>query len=147
MPRGAKPKAPGEAKHRNPVVHPWTPAPGRGWQHGDPTDKRRKIPKPPVGLLPESEVAWEAWFKSWWASFWALEDLPALTLVIHTFDAVRRGAKDETKLLPLLDRWGISPKGRQDLRWAAPPAEVEPEPKAKTDDLAKRREARRSRVS
>lgn len=125
MPRGAKPKPDGQKVTRHAMTHPWQPAPGVGWQHGDPNDGRRKYPAPPDGLMPLSVEAWDAWFRSWWASNWGPSDLPQLVMLVKLFDDVARGHLDVAKLTPLLDRWGITPKGRQDLRWA-PPKEDKP---------------------
>lgn len=120
MPAGRKPKPPGQTVHRNPVTHPWQHTDRPGWQHGDPADRRRKYPAAPEGLMPDAVAAWDAWFRSWWAGNWHAEDLPQLVLVIRTFDEVLRGHLDVGKLTPLLDRYGVTPKGRQDLRWAPP---------------------------
>lgn len=130
MPRGPKPKPEGQTITRTPVAHPWQPSPGVGWQHGDPSDRRRKYPAPPDDLRASSVAAWDAWMRSWWASNWDAADLPQLFMLIDLFDRQARGQLDVAKLTPLLDRWGITPKGRQDLRWAPPkkdaPAAAEP---------------------
>lgn len=116
---------------RHPMAHPWQPAPGEGWQHGDPSDGRRKYPAPPEGLMPAAIEAWDAWMRSWWASNWDASDLPQLVMLIKLFDDVGRRQLDVAKLTPLLDRWGITPKGRQDLRWAPPKKDAPAEaPKA-----------------
>lgn len=148
MPSGRKPGKPGTATDRNPRVHPWNPSPGSGWQHGDPEDGRRKIPSPPVGLMPESEEAWRMWFTSWWASNWSLEDLPQLQLIIRQFDKVVRGELALKELTPALDGFGITPKGRQDRRWLPPEAPKPAKPEAdkvEQDEMAKRRAARQQR--
>ena len=75
MPRGAKPKPPGQAVNRNPKVHEFKHAEAVGWQHG-------RTPTAPDGLVKASRDAWRAWFGAWWASFWTPADLPALR---HTF--------------------------------------------------------------
>lgn len=148
MPPGRKPKPPGEAVNQNKKAYPWMHAAGVGWQHGDPDDRRRRLPAPPPGLLPESKRAWELWMTAWWASFWAPADLPLLRLAIIQYDGVRRGEVDVAKLLPLLDRLGLTPKGRQDLRWQPPKdASSEASAPAAVDDLASRREARLRKLS
>lgn len=134
MPRGAKPKPPGTTVTRHARTHEWQPAPGKGWQHGEET------PPHPDGLMPQSVVAWELWFQSWWSSYWTPEDLPVLALTIGLYDSVLRNAIGPEKLTPYLDRLGITPKGRQDLRWTE---RVPDAPKAKdekpTDEVAARR--------
>lgn len=142
MPTGPKPKA--DAQRKDQRRHQIKYASTAGWQHGDPNDKRRKTPKAPAGLmLPESRAAWDSWFRSWWAAFWTLEDLAALELVAQLFDEVKRGQTDVAKLTPLLDRYGITPKGRQDLRWEPPEAAPAPSKPAVTDELTKRRNVRK----
>ena len=119
MPRGAKPKPPGEAINRNPKVHEFKHAEAEGWQHG-------RIPTAPDGLLKSSRDAWRAWFGAWWASFWTPADLPALRQLVTLFDNVARepaNVRLAAELRQQMDRYGISPKGRQDLRWEPPKKE------------------------
>ena len=113
MPRGAKPKPEGEKINRNAVVHPFDHAASSGWQHG-------RRPAPPRGLTDAGRKAWQTWLSGWWAAFYKPEDLPGLELTVLTFDRVQRGELDVAKVIPLLDRYGITPKGRQDLRWLPP---------------------------
>ena len=113
MPPGRKPKPAGEAVNRNRKEHPYREAPGEGWQHGD-------VPAPPDGMLPESVNAWEGWFGAWWASWWSPADVPTLRIILSDFDQVLRGKAELSKIQSLLDRYGITPKGRVDLRWAEP---------------------------
>lgn len=143
MPSGPKPKA--DAKRPEQRVHQFVAAPGEGWRHGDPTDKRRRYPKPPVGLLPASELAWDFWFTSWWASCWDLHDLPGIAMTIALYDALLRGTGKAADYTAHADRYGITPKGRQDLRWAPPKVEESSVPKVE-DEVAKRRE-RAKRIS
>ena len=111
--RGPAPKA--ERYRRGaPTRGEWTPSPDGGWQH--------PIPEPPPGLTAHSVSVWEDWFKAWWAANWTTDDLPILRLTIRLYDRVMRG---DVKRLPELRQWldsmGITPKGRQDRRWQAPP--------------------------
>lgn len=133
MPTGPKPKA--DAKRPEQRRHPVTPAEKGGWQHGE-------IPEPPGQLCAESLEVWGTWFAAWWASFWKPEDVPQLRLVITLFDKTTRGELDPSKLTPYLDRFGLTPKGRQDLRWAPPEAPPAPAP-AVEDELGKKREGRK----
>lgn len=143
MPRGPKP-SPGPSNPRSKRTHDWNHAKPGGWPHG-------KRPTTPKGLMPETAKAWRAWFDGWWASFYVPEDVPQLTIMAHLYDAVIRGdVGSMTKLQPMLDRYGITPKGRQDLRWAPPKgddAAAAAEAAGVADDLAKRRAEREQRIS
>lgn len=77
--------------------------------------------------------AWEAWLSSWWAAFWTPGDLPQLQLAASLLDQHHRGQLDISKLTPVLDKLGITPKGRQDLRWSAPKEEEAPKAGAKPE--------------
>lgn len=131
---GPPPKRPEDRVRRNkPVGGEWKPAPAVGWQHGDPTDKRRKFPKAPEGLMPESAAAWDAWFASWWAAHWKPEDLPGLRMVIREFDRLARGDGKVNEVRALLAAYGITPEGQQKLRWL-PPKEQTASPAAASRD-------------
>lgn len=119
MPTGRKPKDPDKRVNRVELKHPWEFAPADGWQHGE-------IPAPPDGMLASSIEAWTQWFSAWWAAFWTPADVPALREVLKDFDQVARGAKDLVKVLPSMDNFGITPKGRTDRRWQ-PKKKQEPE--------------------
>lgn len=113
---GPPPKKPEDRVRRNkPASGEWKEAPGVGWQHG----RKPAVPKE-LTLTPEAQDAWRAWFASWWASNWTQEDLPGLKLVIRKYDEVLRGSLDIAKVTPLLDAYGITPKGRQSLHWSEP---------------------------
>jgi hypothetical protein len=110
----------------------WQAVPGIGWQHGP-------IPAAPPRLLKASREAWAVWFGAWYAAHWRPEDLPALRQVIRLYDRVERGDYPRATELRLAeDTWGITPKGQQDRRWAAPKtweeaqAELETAPEADT---------------
>lgn len=138
MPRS--PKKPGESPKGGNAYKPvtqWKPAPGEGWQHGE---------IPPLAMDgPHSATvqAWDAWMSSWWAAFWVPGDLPQLQLAAVHFDAVARGQLEVGKLIPLLDKLGITPKGRQDLRWLAPEGAEEEATPAVPDELHAKRAARK----
>ena len=140
MPSGRKPKPPGTAVTRHQRAHEWQHAAGEGWQHG-------RRPACPDGLLAASRKAWGEWMSSWWAAHWKPGDLPQLRAAIKAYDQVERGNLDIAKLVPLLDRLGITPKGRQDLRWAPPSDEPAKQPSAPSDEIAKRRQDRAKRIS
>jgi len=122
MPRGPKPKPAEQKVSRVPLTHEFKEAQPGGWQHGE-------VPEPPPNLTDAGKAAWSTWFSGWWAAFWKLEDVPGLQLTVLTFDRVHRGDLDVSKAVPLLDRYGITPKGRQDLRWN-PPKEAPAEPES-----------------
>lgn len=138
------PAPPGQARHRNRVKYDWTHAPGEGWRHG-------KKPAAPQGLMPKSRKAWRMWFEGWWAAFWEPEDVSQLELCILLYDQVVRGdTASMTKLQPMLDRYGITPKGRMDLRWAPPrgdDAAAEQEQADQADELEERRRSRRKKLA
>lgn len=140
MPRGAKPKPPGTAKRPDQQRHQWVHADEGGWQHG-------KRPSPPLGLSPAGKKAWRTWLSAWWASFYSPDDLPGLELLVRHYDACLLGHLDVAKVVPLMDRYGVTPKGRQDLRWAPPAGEPEPAVVDSTDEIAARREARRAQLA
>ena len=110
----------------------WTPSPDGGWQH--------PIPEPPPGLTAHSVSVWEDWFRSWWAGNWSTDDLPVLRLTIRLYDRVMRGdVKRMGELRQWLDSMGITPKGRQDRRWQAPPP---PRPMSALDRIRAQRQER-----
>lgn len=142
MPPGAKPKPPGTAKRPEQQRHQWQHAAGTGWQHG-------KTPPPPQGLTDRGRRAWRMWLRSWWAAFYTPDDLPALELLVHWYDAAYAGDdKAAGRFLSAADKLGITPKGRQDLRWAPPVAE--PAPSAVddvADEIARRRAERNAKLA
>lgn len=88
--------------------------PGVGWQAGP-------VPKVPTGLLQASQEAWRVWMAAWFASHWTPDDIPGLRQVIRLYDQVERGEFQRASELRLqMDTYGITPKGQQDRRWAAP---------------------------
>ena len=143
MPPGTKPKPPGTAHPRGHRTHEWTHAERKGWQHGD-------LPRCPTGLTKPAKDAWRIWFSSWWASFWTPDDVPTLRIVVCLLDESERGEyQNLPKLIQLMDRYGITPKGRQDLRWAPPKGEAYTDHEAESiaDELNRRREERRARLA
>jgi len=74
---------------------------------------------------------------SWVAAHWSETDLPGLRQLVRLYDQVERGEFQRmTELRLCMDTYGITPKGQQDRRWAAPKIEppVEtPEP-AESDE-------------
>jgi hypothetical protein len=103
-----------------PIRGEWQPSTGSGWQHSP-------FPAPPDGLLTPSRAAWEVWFRAWFASHWTPDDLPGLRQVIRLYDQVERGEfQRATELRLSMDTYGITPKGQQDRRWAAPKSQSEP---------------------
>ena len=137
MAPGQKPEPPGSSDRQRTQ---WKRPDSDGWQFG-------KIPTAPRGLTADGQKAWKVWLGSWWAAFYTPDDLPGLELAVKMYDAVCAGHLDVGKAVPLLDRYGITPKGRQDLRWAErpsakPSAAVEP-----SDEIAARRETRKANLA
>lgn len=120
--RGRVPKPTRRNQADKPIRGEWTATPGLGWQHGD-------IPACPDGLMPASVTAWETWMRSWFAAHWLPADLPGLRALIRTYDQVERNEFQRgPELRLLMDTYGITPKGQQDRRWAAPEGEEPPKP-------------------
>ena len=112
-----------QRRRRNvPAAGEWQPAPGYGWQHG-------KTPPAPPGLSARARRRWSDWFQSWAASFWKPEDLAAIEAAIMLYDKLMRepSSATATALGQYLDRFGLSPKGRQDRRWKPPETQPEQE--------------------
>lgn len=62
--------------------------------------------------------------QSWVAAHWTESDLPGLRQLARMYDQVERGEFVRmTELRLLMDTYGITPKGQQDRRWAAPKAD------------------------
>lgn len=144
--RGRTPKPQAERRTRAvPQRGEWQPTAGVGWQHG-------AVPDPPEGLCAESREAWTVWMRSWFASHWTPDDLPGLRILIQLHDQVQRAFDDPfiesegpkggtiyvkrpnpiTELRQHADNYGITPRGQQDRRWAAPvKPEVEEKPAVK----------------
>ena len=99
-----------------PIRGDWRTAPGVGWMHG-------KWPDPPAGVTEATATAWRTWGAAWFASFWQPSDLPALRVIASLYDRVERGEFVRSAELRMWsDSFGITPRGRQSLRWK-PPAE------------------------
>lgn len=140
MPPGNPPKRSGRV-NRNPQKYPWIPAPGP-WQG--------EIPKPPTGLRKAAKETWQTWFESWWSGHWTEADLPMLRLTIKLYDAVDQGREqrgDRSELRQLAKALGLTPDGRQALRWEPPAGQVEDDTDAGDDELAQRRQERRERLA
>lgn len=120
---GPAPKPAAQRRRTNtPARGEWKPTPGIGWQHS------KKHPDPPVGLKPESLVAWKVWMSSWFAAHWTPDDLPGLRILVTLYDeVVREEFQRATELRIQMDTYGITPKGQQDRRWEPPKAETVPE--------------------
>lgn len=142
MPPGSKPLPQGEAIDQRKTVFKWQLAEHEGWQHG-------KVPPCPKGLSIHGQKAWKTWMNAWWACFYTPDDLPGLQLLVTLYDKVLLEQIDVTKITPLLDRYGITPKARQDLRWAQVPAKAEDQKVSATmqDEIAERRAQRRTNLA
>jgi len=141
MPPGSKPLPPGTSSQRG-TVNVWQYPEGLGWQHG-------RIPRPPAILeTDEAKAAWKDWLGSWWAAFYTPDDLRMLGILVHLVDRMVKGEISASQVTPLLDRFGITPKGRQDLRWAERPASKAPAATAEpSDEIAARRETRKANLA
>lgn len=122
--RGPAPKINRQNAADVPIRGEWQPTRGIGWQHGE-------LPRCPVRGR-RALATWNIWLTSWFASHWGPEDLPVLDLVIKLWaraDSGEATGAERSELRQLMDSCGITRKGQQDRRWAAPaaPAESEPE--------------------
>lgn len=118
--RGRAPKTQRRNAADAPVRGDWQATAGNGWQHGP-------VPDAPDGLLEPSKVAWTTWFRAWFASHWTPDDLPGLRTLVRLYDQVERGEfQRATELRLSMDTYGITPKGQQDRRWAAPKPDEAP---------------------
>ena len=113
--QGRTPKAQAaRINHHAPQRGEWSTLDSVGWQHGE-------TPPPPDGLKQASLEAWSTWMGSWIAAHWCPEDLAGLRHLIRLYDQVERGEFPRmTEVRLLMDTFGLTPKGRQDRRWAPP---------------------------
>ena len=132
--RGPAPKPESRTRHK-PVRGEWKAAPGIGWQHGP-------IPGPPSDITKRSAEVWEVWFRAWWASHWTPDYLPQIKVAIQLYDLCQLAFADPiyvtgegrpvarpnpvTELRQAMDGIGVTFKGQQDRRWAAPKADETP---------------------
>lgn len=121
MPRGPLPKPEHARRRRTPPVHDWT-----------------ELPDPYSGPIPTlpSGGDWTTHTRRWWnriwrtraASMWTPEDRPALEELALLRQAFWQGGHQalagEIRLRS--DALGLTPRGRQQLRWRV--TELEPEP-------------------
>lgn len=133
---GPPTKPPGQTRRRN-LDQP-------GWRTLDP-DQGREAPELPdrEGSYHERTIEW--WDRIWaspMATIWLDSDLGGLFRMADLYDEAVRTGKPHGDLIKLEDRFGLSPKARQMLRWQVgkvpgtgkpeePPAEVETTPKPK----------------
>jgi hypothetical protein len=125
--QGRPPKDPGQRRRYNqpargewvdlePLEKPILPAYKSSWRiwiesrdrQGNPITVRRGV----------SRAMWAAWRESPVTSQYGPEDIAAVCYLAETFHSL-----SDTARLTLLDRLGLTPKGKRDLRWRTP-AEV-----------------------
>jgi hypothetical protein len=71
-----------------------------------------------------------------------------LGILVHLVDRMVKGQISASQVTPLLDRFGITPKVRQDLRWAERPASKAPAATTEpSDEIAARRETRKANLA
>lgn len=116
---GPAPKPPDQRRRRNkPERGEWVVLPGDGYDG-------------PEAPMPELETdharyTWGLWWSSPMAHMWTEADWPALQRLIVMIDSGREKA-NEIRLQE--ERFGLSPKGRRDLRWVLPVEEETAAPK------------------
>lgn len=125
--RGPAPKLPDQRVRRNvPTSGDWVELP--------PASYKGPTPPTPDGLSTTSLWTWSRWWESPMAHMWVEADWPGLMRLILLID---NGSKSDASEIRLQEeRFGLSPSGRQKLRWLLPAGD-EPEqvkrPKAKRD--------------
>lgn len=141
MPPGRRPNPTAQGRvNKHAQKYPWIPAPGP-WEG--------EVPKPPTGLRKAAKDTWEVWFTSWWSGHWTEADLPMLRLAIVLYDAISQNREqrgDRAELRQLAKALGITPDGRQALRWEPPSGQAEDD-QGEDDELAQRREERKARLA
>jgi hypothetical protein len=118
MPRGRKPLDPElrRNKYDKPIIEQLPSVTGRSWEG--------RRPPCPKDVSAEARKTWAAWFDSWWSQHWTPEDVPQLRLALLAWDLAAEDPTQLTKFLPLADALGLTPKGRQSLRWLQPKPET-----------------------
>lgn len=110
---GPPPKRPEERTRRAAPAHEWKPSvDGATWEG-------RRPPCPP-GVSAEAKRTWAAWFGAWWAQHWTDADVPQLRLALRAYDLAAEDPTQLPKFTPLADALGLTPKGRNVLRWLEP---------------------------
>lgn len=142
MPSGPTPAPPGHSARPDKQKQGWRIAVPGGWQHS-------KKPQAPRGLTDIGQKAWRTWLGAWWASFYSPDDLPALEMAVSFYDKAMAGDdKAAGRFLPLADKLGLTPYGRNQLRWWPPEGEEQAkDADPVSDDLAARRARRDAAVS
>lgn len=109
---GPAPKLPEQRRRRNaPAAGEWVTLPA------DPYEG----PRPPIPDLENLHAVytWDAWWSSPMAHMWDEGDWPGLVRLILMLDGnVTLDVMREVRLQE--ERFGLSPKGRQSLRWRLP---------------------------
>ena len=138
---GAAPKDPEQRRRRNvPTAGEWMVLPAEPFKGAKPNT--------PKGLSAHALETWRQWWSSPMAWMWSAADWPALTRLIILIDEYDEfGSLDRLKEIRLQeDRFGLSPKGRQGLRWRLPVVEALT-PAAKRGGRTSSRSAMRDRLT
>lgn len=126
--------------------------PERGeWVELEP--RKGPTPKCPVKLDAAQRAEWKRLWHTPMASMWQDEDVPVLARIM-TLRAFLQTNLDKgllSELRQLEDRFGLTPKGRRDLRWLIPSTEpadprTKREPKVE-DEVARRRREREEKLA
>lgn len=109
---GRPPKDPSERINRvKPRDGEWQVLPG--WEYEGP------VPDAPDGLTKESLAKWESWWASPMAHMWDAADHGGVVDVIRMSDDARTAA-DRERVARVAGLYGLTPRGRQLLRWRLP---------------------------
>lgn len=120
---GPAPKSPEERRRRNiPAAGEWVTLPAEPYD-----GPRPKLPSRLGGNRPRKATldTWRRWWSSPMAWLWDEGDWPGLIRLLVVVDEFHRSGKLAlvTEIRLQEDRFGLSPKGRQALRWRLPGAE------------------------
>lgn len=145
---GPPPKSDDERLRRNAPTFQWVTLPAAGYDGPIP-----QLPSTRPALQAASKTMWRTWWRSPMATQWLESDVPTLLRLLRMIDSEARGtlgnSADRAEIRQLLDRFGLTPRGRQQLRWVIAGddgvQESGPRVTESQDELAARREALRDR--
>ena len=89
------------------------------WQVLPDWDYEGPVPEMPEDLKPSSVLTWELWWRSPMAHMWAEAHHAVLVRLIRLVDG-QKSSSDAVRITAIEDRFGLTPKGLQALRWRLP---------------------------
>lgn len=117
---GPTPKSKDERRRRNPPVHEWVVL-GAPFEGDIP-----ELPRPKKNWKPLTRLWWETIWRSPMATQWNPGDVPGLVELAFLRQAFMEGDMSlKSEVRQRADRFGLTPKGRRDLRWVITEADAE----------------------